>query len=170
MPNIIPVLILVDGQEIVKSVGRGGTLASPKPLYDIQNKCIYMIANKSFVGNNNKTSELLLNADPEDMIQWRVAAIERANYSPILVKYVSNNEDALESPFQAVVRQPYFIQANAHQPDGAVKQEVKMDVELMASVLKAHQVVVYHMTIKLVDHDGNTIGYYKWDPFIRTGE
>ena len=170
MPNIVPVLILVDGEEIVKAVGHGGSLSDPKPLYNIQNKCIYMIANDAFVGNYNKTSELLLQVKPQDMIHWRVSAIGRDVYSPILVKYESNNEDALESPFQAIVRQPYFIQQNAHKPDGLVQQEVKLDVELMASVLEKDQIVTYHMVIKLVDHDGHTVGYYVWDPFIRTGE
>lgn len=169
MPALIPIQIVVDGEQILRSAGEGGTLENPKSLFDIQEGCVFMIANNSYVTNFQATSALNIHAMPGDFVQWRISAVDRRYFSPVLVHYASSHPRVLQNPSQSIVGLPFFIPENPSHPDSGVKQVRVEDVQMTAEVLAIDTTVTYNWTFKLVDRRGSTLGYYDWNPKIKIG-
>lgn len=170
MPSIIPIQIVVDGAQILKSVGEGGTADQPLKISgSLEHRVVYMITNKSYVANNQADSELKVMAFPGDMLEWRISAVGRTDFSPILVKYTSSNTNALQSPSQAVVESPFYIPAEPGDQNSPLKSVIAPDVQMTAMVQGMNTRVTYNWTFKLVDRRGQTKGYYRWDPYIYIG-
>lgn len=166
MPNFIPIQIVVDGQQILDSCGHGGTLRTPISLQSIQEDCVFMITNNAFVSSKQAQAELAVNAKPGDFLHWRIAAVDRTDYNPILVKFEADHPDALKPPKQAIVQMPYYLPKSPSNPDSGVKMVAVDDVQMESEVLKGGETVHYDWVFKLVNRSGQTMGFYSWNPAI----
>ena len=164
----IPILIVCDAANTVKNVGKGGTLANPRSLGSQQSSCIFMITENSYLVNNQAGAELEVKVHSGDIIMWRATTVTKGNdYNIILVKYTSDSPTYVEDPEMKNVTLDLWEPADVKNPDGSMKEVNYPDYELQATVLLPNHRVTYHWTFKLVDRDGNVLGYYNWDPYIK---
>lgn len=167
MPEFIPILVMVDGKTILDAFGPGGTRQRPISLLSQEHKCLYMIGHHSYALSLPYWSEIFILAAPGDFLQWRIAAIDRGNHSPIITSFDFLGHKTLQKPSQAIVTEPFFIPAQPSDPNSQVMEVVREDVELTSEVCRSHGFVVSRMVFKLLDEAGAELGYYSWDPIIQ---
>ncbi len=171
--NIIPIQIVVDGDEIIKTHGSGGTIDAPISLGN-HTPLVYMFANNQFVSNADQntqgTSALKVTAQENDAVEWRVEAVDRTNYSPLLARFKGDSDFLLTPARLEQMDLKYYIPADAYEPDNGVIKEEATDVVMRSVVLGTisgkPKTVVYTWVFKLLNRVGKTLGYYQWDPRI----
>ncbi|HHG84278.1 MAG TPA: hypothetical protein ENJ82_05970 [Bacteroidetes bacterium] len=162
----IPIMIVFDGETIQEKAGTGGSMDHPISLGGIQGNCIYMMAQNNYVVSDQAGAELNISAEPEDIVQWRATSIDRTNYSPILVEFdVSSGSQYISTAVDTLPTLYYYLSKDANNPDSGTQQASGLESIWQATVLNTGS-VTYHWTLKLMDREGNVIGYYNWDPFI----
>ena len=171
--NIIPIQIVVDGDAIIKTHGGGGTIDAPINLGN-HTPLVYMFANNSYISNKDSgsqgTSALKVTAQENDAVEWRIEAVDRTTYSPLLAKFQGDKDYLLTPPRLELMDLKYYIPSDTFDPDSQVTKENAKDVVMRSAVLGTltgdPQTVVYTWVFKLLNRVGKTLGYYKWDPRI----
>ena len=128
-----------------------------------------MIANNSYVTNFQATSALNIHAMPGDFVQWRISAVDRRYFSPVLVHYASSHPRCCKTPLNRLLGYRFSSQKTPPTRIPGVKQVRVEDVQMTAEVLAIDTTVTYNWTFKLVDRRGSTLGYYDWNPKIKIG-
>lgn len=163
---MIPILIVVDGKTILESFGRGGTREHPIKLHSTLHKCVYMIGGSSFCSSLPWWSELYVQADPGDLLEWSMTAVDRNSFHPILVEFSCVNNRVLQTPRQTLVQEPYFIPTDPANPNQTVTEVWGEDVRMTAEVHRKEGFAFSRMVFKLLELSGEVIGYYSWDPLF----
>lgn len=161
--QIIDVLVVFDTVSILNKYGTNTTPDTPVQVTD--NNMIYMVTNDGNAVSGQAGNELNIKAETLDVIRWREASLSlNSDAEAILYKFVATSGGDLISapaPLQVTVKEPL---PNPQDPTSPTMQEVK--AYFWNSNVLSPGSVTYHFQFMIVDRDGNTQGYYWWDPFI----
>lgn len=178
--SVVNILMVVDTAKLVHdkaSLIPNSSFASPIGLGNGASY-IYMVADYRFVVGSNAISELKIQLHSEDIIRWRVDAIDKGqSLSPLFVEFETNYDTGINpadflSPFP-----PQFVKShiNVYEPnsvtdlDGPSSKVTFPDYYFETTAISAptgDTTVTYQWKFKLIDQDGVVQGYFQWDPFI----
>jgi hypothetical protein len=163
MSDFINVLIVIDAETIIERYGKNSDPDRPTLIPDSSN-LIYMTARQDHI-IGSPGSELTVKASPDDIIRWRETTLSlNSRYTSILYRFdASSGADLIDPPEakSVVVNEPL---PNSHHPLNPTTQKVN-SFYWQCTVLEPGS-VTYHFSFMILDHSGEKLGYYYWDPFI----
>jgi nematocidal protein AidA len=164
--STIPVLCVIDSASIIANV-KPGTASNPASLgsWSQSDAYVYMITNSAFVANEQAQSELTVNAQVGQSIQWTITSIDNGlEYNCILQSVNPNSTTAITAP----VSLPLVVNLWVGAPNSAPVAVSYKDFVLQATVLNTSlPSIQYYIVFQILDTNGNNLGYYQWDPFIQ---
>jgi hypothetical protein len=171
----INVLIAVDGAALASQVADGhlpaGSSGSPTNLgaYGSSNVYISMIAPNSYVSNGTQgQSELQISADGGDTIEWAITTFDNNfDQTPYLYSGSFNPSSAINIPLSYASGQAYAYLATGNPPASTPTKFINQVNSVSGTVIKLGLQIQYTLSFQLINNsNGQTIGYFSWDPFI----
>ncbi|AZZ98021.1 AidA/PixA family protein [Pseudoalteromonas sp. R3] len=170
----INILVAVDAEKLADKVADGtlsaGSAEHPTPLgaWSQSDVFISMIAQHGVAVNNQGQSELTIQAESGDFLQWAMttfgnntdhtASIYNGSFNP------SNGIEAFGSEIQQ--ENNYLVPSDDSAPTTFTKVVNQFSV-YQAKITKVKQSIQYTLSFALVNNQsGSVVGYFTWDPFI----
>lgn len=175
--STINIQIAVDSNAIVENASLSkGSQGSPTGLGAWSQSDVYisMTTQNGNVNNNEGQSELEVNANSGDTIEWTINTFDNnADYTVYLYNGVFNSQTQGVTASQVISPLNYLsVQVNNYLPPSGnptgtptlFQNQVNF---AQATLLKPGAVLQYTLSFVLVNNaTGNIYGYYSWDPFI----
>ncbi|MBM7119323.1 AidA/PixA family protein [Archangium primigenium] len=167
---IIDILTVIDAQSLMSDYGSNrGTQSSPVFLGDNARKYIFMLVKRDRVEGLEANYELRVKVSTEDTLRWRATSLTlNTHNSALLYRWNASQNGALTdgiTPVEAWVKAPLPTFNDKGQlsfpPDTQRYPEFYFETDAQAT-----GTVTYQLYFKLLDEQGNTFGYYYWDPYI----
>lgn len=181
MPETINILVAVDAATLAQQVSDGslsaGTLNSPTMLgaYSSSDVYISMVSTYNSVDNDtNGQSELQVKANSGDSIRWYMQSFDcNTDYTAYIVSGVFNTTsgNAVISDFHLRSMQAGCYFPSTSDPSSPLQEYHNQVYLAEADVDASGGTVQYYMTFSVVNNStGQTVGYFKWDPFINVSQ
>ncbi|MFK7748176.1 MAG: AidA/PixA family protein [Kordia sp.] len=169
MSNTIDILTVVDAVSVLEAVadkklGGAGTASNPYNLgaNGTSDAYIYMITASEFVVNNQAKSELTVKANVGDTVRWMGTCPGGGTSSNvILTNWHAGSGENLINPLSLDLSVKLYV-GSATVPPTAVNYEDYC----YSGMVTGSGSVQYTITFQLIDENGNSQGYFIWDPFI----
>lgn len=170
----IDVIVAVNSDKLSSAISDGaiapGTMGAPTNLGAWQQSdiLISMIAQSSFVTGNQGQSELSVNANPGDYIQWAITTFDNdVDYTVFLYNGDFNPAQIIgDLNYDLVTSNTYLPGEN--NPTGPLTKVNNKTYIVSGKVLSGGVTVQYTLSFALVDNStGTVLGYFYWDPFIK---
>lgn len=175
--STINIQIAVDATAIVenKSLGQGSQ-GSPTSLGSWTQSDVYisMTTQSGNVNNNEGQSELEINANSGDTIEWTINTFDNnADYTVYLYNGTFNSQTQGVPASEVITSLNYLsVQVNNYLPPSGSPTSAPTLFQnqvnfAQATLLKPGAVLQYTLSFILVNNTtGSIYGYYSWDPFI----
>lgn len=176
--STINILIAVDEENLIQQINGFDSHGNPKVVgseaspinlgsWSTSDQFIFMIAKANYVINQQAKSELKISAHSGDTVIWRMVTLSLGDsYDAILYDYVFNPTGYMNKPQMFESTLTGYQPKDVNKPAGELISVDIPDCKVSSNVSKPHQEIQYYLKFRLVDRDGNTIGWYTWDPFI----
>lgn len=171
MSNVIDILTVVDTVSLMNAVTSGrlakGTQSNPTNLgsYSQSDAYIYMITASAYVVNDQAKSELTVQADVGDSVRWMITCPGGGTaYNVILMGWTAGQGATLIAP-QPPLNLPLNLNLYVGSPTVAPRPIPFTNYCYQGTVIATGQ-IQYVITFEVLDENGNSLGFYCWDPFI----
>ena len=168
----VPITIVVDGESLKYAVEYNPNFQNSTPdkpvnigAYGSQDKYVYMMTKNDFVVNDQAKSELTVKANPNNTIQWTMVTFS-TDYTAFIYRGNFNPGDHLRYDGGSTVQVNTYLPANDEAPTGD-RTKYKNEMYVVDALVKKSGKIQYSFCFVVVDNsNGNTIGWFTWDPFI----
>ena len=168
MSKTINILSVIDVETILNDNLKKGTKQNPTSLgsFADSDKYVYMITARGFIDNDDITradSELTIDANVGDTVQWELTCPGSGLQHDAIISNVvlgSQPTPSLTEPKPVIINRHIYTQA------GSPGYQVVQQTDFTSNVI-AIGTVQYYITFQIMDHLGNDLGYYLWDPFVK---
>ncbi|MBI9050755.1 MAG: inclusion body family protein [Anaerolineaceae bacterium] len=163
--NIIDILMVMDADTLVEKHA-GGSVSNP---IVIPEPLIYLICNSAYVDFGQASKELKIAVKSLDEIRWRSTSISlgSAYFSLLYAFKLVKGDNIISAPvaLEAEVKEPLPDPANPTKPKTQTVQNY-----FWSSTALSQGEATYTFYFMILDREGNPLGYYYWDPFIKITE
>ncbi|HEX7641373.1 MAG TPA: AidA/PixA family protein [Burkholderiaceae bacterium] len=166
------IVCVIDANTIMQAVAAGklaaGTATAPTSLgsWKESDQYIFMIADGSYVSNDQGKSELTLDCSVGDQVRWSITNPSADfTYNCLLYNFVPNKTGII-SPPQPVTK---TVTTYCNTPGNpTVPAASTMTMTVWTANVESVGSVQYSWAFMIVDNaTGETVGYFFWDPFIK---
>ncbi|MDY0780297.1 AidA/PixA family protein [Tenacibaculum sp. IB213877] len=176
MPNTINILSVIDVETILSNNLKGGD--SPQSATSlgsngVSDTYVYMITAQGFVDSNDlknrgrASSELTIDARVGDTIQWELTCPGSGLQFNAIIAGVhpgyQSNPGSLSAPQAILTTRHIYTQA------GQYGYQVVQQMDYVSHVQSAGT-TQYDVVFQVMNQDGTSLGYFKWDPFVKVLE
>ena len=147
-PVIIDILVVIDGETVYNTVGPGGDSIDTAKQFSQTDA--YMICAKKYLVSGEATNYLTFQARRGDTVRWRGCSLSKGLWFKVDMKALSK----------------YDPQSTATVLDGIHTVEFGEWNQVLEADVVAKGTEAYDLYIQLFDADGNSVGWYYWDPYI----
>lgn len=164
----------VDGRTLAQQVQDGslppGTQTAPTSLgsYGASNVYVTMTAQSSTVGNNTQgQSELTVLANSGDNVRWTIQTFDaNMDYTAYLYSGSFNPAGAISALNYLPISATSYLPSSSN-PLGPPTATSEHTYAVQGTILSPGETIQYTLSFALVNNvNGQTIGYFSWDPFI----
>jgi nematocidal protein AidA len=157
-------------QQVIDKVISPGTSGSPTSLgsYAQSDVFITIVAPNASVANNTQgQSELQINADARDVVEWAITTFDvNGDYTVYLYNGSFNPASAM-GPLGYVSAEGYMYLGTGSPASTTPSKFVNQTNTVSATIEKVNVQIQYTLSFILVDNSsGKVLGYFFWDPFI----
>ena len=172
MPNTINILSVIDVETIINNNLKGGD--SPQSAtylgsYKDSDAYVYMITAQGFIDSDDTTranSELTIDARVGDTIQWELTCPGSGlQFNAIIagINLGSTNPVSLSTPRATLTTRHIYTQA------GRQGYQIIQQMDYVSQVENTGT-TQYNVVFQIMSKDGTSLGYFKWDPFVKVLE
>ncbi len=170
----IDILISVDGAKLAQQISDGslnpGTQSAPTSLgaYGSSDVYISMVSQDSFASNNQGQSELTVTANGGDSVRWAMTTFgNNQDYTVYLYADHFNPSSAISALSYANLQNTTYLPASGAPTGGTSKFHNQLYVA-QGMIQQTSVKIQYTLSFAIIDNaNGNTLGYFTWDPFIQ---
>ena len=168
----VNIIVTVDGASLATSgLGKGTTSTSPYNLgsYSTSDVYISMVAPNGSVVNNQGLSELTIDANSGDSVEWAITTFDN-NFDQTPYLYSGSfNPSAAITALSFASSQAYAYLGTGNPPSTSNPTKFINQVNTASGTIQQVNVQIqYTLSFVLVNNaNGSIIGYFTWDPFIK---
>lgn len=175
MAQVIQILTVIDCKSILENSSiPPGTIGNETSIgsWGTSGQYVFMISSGDYCLSSNPdegqgTSELDVNADSGDVVQWTVTDPSSGQaYSPVLYGLEADHPEALSPPVMRAVKLNVWQPLNTSAPTGPFQAVPYPDYVWESMILTPNVQIQYSWKFVILDNHGNIKGAYSWDPFI----
>ncbi|NOU49814.1 hypothetical protein HG263_04600 [Pseudoalteromonas sp. JBTF-M23] len=171
----INVLVAVDGDALANRVADGslsaGSADRPTVLgsYSSSDVFISMIAQHSVAVNDQGQSELTIQAQSGDFLQWSMTTFgNNTDFTASIYNGSFNPSNGIEAFGSQIQQENNYLVPSDNTAPTTFEHFVNNFSVYQAKLTKVNQRIQYTLSFALVNNQtGNVVGYFTWDPFIQ---
>lgn len=173
MPNTINILSVIDVETILSSNLQGGNSpesATSLGSNEVSDTYVYMITAQGFIDSNDlenrgrASSELTIDARVGDTIQWEITCPGSGLQFNAIIAGV--NPGAQPSPISLTPPQALLTTRHIYTQAGQYGYQVIQQMDYVSQVVNTGT-TQYDVVFQIMNQDGTSLGYFKWDPFVK---
>ena len=172
---LIDILVTVNGQQLAQQVSDGslkpGSVNSPTALGSYSSSDVYisMVAQNNYVSNDQGKSELSITANSGDSVRWTMTTFdENTDYTAFLYADHFNPSTGITSLSYFNMQSSLYLPSGTDPASGNVQLYHNNTYVAQGTIIESNQSIQYTLSFKLINNsNGQVIGYFTWDPFIK---